>query len=293
MVECFRCGVYGESKELLECVYKDGIIFLCHNCYPKFRLPIIENKSVDWEKVEQRVSVHKKMEKISGVEGGKETISSFGKTKLEDVSLRDLVEKNFIKNKVYAKEIPTNLIDNFNWVVMRKRREKRISTTQFSEKIKEPEKIIRDFERGILPRDYEPLVKKIEYALNLNLFKEKPEELTFSDIVTESRVPTGLSVLDIKKRSKGFFNWFSFKKQKIENDLTSEKESDLLQNEDLNIGQKDKEFIKNEFEEKSKMKEVQNKENFNIKEVKYNKGIDQKEKEDLSSEEIDKLIWRK
>ena len=117
----------------------------------------------------------------------------------EDVHLRDIVEKNFKKEIYSGPKTPTDLINNFNWVIMRKRRSLKISKEKVAEDIFEPLIAVESLEKGILPRDYQSVIKKIEGYLQINLRKDK-WDFDHKDIINESKVPTGILISEIKKK---------------------------------------------------------------------------------------------
>ncbi|MDA3837164.1 MAG: hypothetical protein PF542_06095 [Nanoarchaeota archaeon] len=221
MTSCFHCG-NSEKSELLETIYKTGVVSVCKNCYPKFRLPIIEKKIVDWAEVERKGSVRERLTDMAHVNVNKK-VSVEKKKNPEDMTLRDIVEQNFEKNKVVASEVPTDLVDNYNWVIMRKRRALQISSKELAEKLREPELIVSALEKGVLPRDYTTLVRKVEAVLSVRLFKEVKNSMSSNDIIAESKSPTGILVSEVRAKTS-FFDWFKKKK-----DVSVEKVNAVLE----------------------------------------------------------------
>lgn len=286
MAYCFRCEKSMNSSELLECVHTYGIVHVCQSCYPKFKSPIIEKKKVNWDEVDTRSTVRQKLSNIAGVNIEEKRINVLKKKNPEDITLRDIVEKNFDKNKIVAKENHTDLIDNFHWAVMRKRRAMKVTILELSEKISEPESVLISLEKGILPKDYSSLIRKIESFLGISIHKENKKEIKTEDILAESKIPTGILLSDIKEKSNGFMNWF--KKKPI---IKIDEKEEIIDANDLNL-EKVEEIFGKPLEEDFEIK----KSDFSSKKEKIKEEILEKNEEiqndDLTQEEIDRLIWR-
>lgn len=301
MAECFHCGVSDRDERLLEVVYKTGVNYLCKSCYSKFKLPIIERKRVDWKSIDnKRLSVRDKLSALAHVS------PSFGRNRVEivkseqDEKLKELVEENFKRRQVVANEVSTELIDNFNWVIMRRRRSMKISHAQLAEKIHEPEVIISSLEKGVLPRDYFGLIRKIESVLSIKLFKESKENFDSNDIVTESKVPTGILLSEVKEKSGKFKNWFKKKdgdvsKEEIEKVLNDTGDEEI-EAEELDLD-KVEEIIGKPMQEDDQSVKGKSFENEEERKEEKERDVGEKKegtsgKEDLSSEDIEDLVWR-
>jgi len=91
----------------------------------------------------------------------------------EEDSLKKIVEKNFKERFSEKKKIRPDLIDNFHWVIMRVRRQKKLTQEQLAVAISEPEAVIKMAEQGILPEKDYTLIKKIENFLGIILIKDE------------------------------------------------------------------------------------------------------------------------
>ena len=295
MKECFVCGATEDSKEMLEVIYKTGVSNICVDCYPKYKLPIIEKKRINWTELDndRRLSVRERLSKIAHVDSAQKSSVQVGAVKNpEDMTLRDIVEKNFEKDQIKKSEVPKELVDNFHWIIMRRRRSMGLSHAQFAEKIHEPEVIVSSLEKGVLPKEYHSLLKKVESVLSVRLFKDLSRDINHEDIIAESKVPTGILVSEVKARSGMFKNLFRKKESvddKIQKELASLDESDeeTMDAEDMSL-EKVKDFVGEPVEEYSKTENQP-------KEEKKDQisGINPAEKkEDLNQDDISSLIWR-
>jgi len=172
MTECFRCGISGEKARLSDAISESGIVMICSSCNAIEKLPIIKRATTEQIKQSERQQTVR--EKMAGFTG-RPLIT-------REPTLRDIVDRNY-KEKM-AKDIKPrpDLIDNFNWVIMRERRLKHISRDKFAKDLGESETSIRMIESGILPEDDNRLINKIEAYLGIILRKpgvliEAPKEL--------------------------------------------------------------------------------------------------------------------
>ena len=76
----------------------------------------------------------------------------------------------------------SELKDNFQWHITRKRREQGISRKQLAEAIGVSEEEVKAIELGDLPKDDFVLVSKIENHLGLQIRKEKEKSVSLSDL---------------------------------------------------------------------------------------------------------------
>ena len=224
MNECYKCGISEDKATLYEGIYKTGIVRVCRKCFFQLKIPLIDKKNIDWNSFDSKGTVRDRLENMSHTKGFKVSPprEEFG-LRTDDIELKDIVEKNFQKEKIVSKEESTNLIENFHWAIMRKRRSMHFTISELSEKLREPEIIMESLEKGILPRDYESLIKKVENVLGLRLFAENGRKMNSSDIINESKVPTGLMVSEVKAKTpiKDFF--FKKKDERSEEEILREK----------------------------------------------------------------------
>ncbi len=199
MKECYLCGVTEDKTVLYEGIYRSkGVINVCRKCYFKEKIPLIDKKDLKIEQVSSKESVRERLSRMAHVNVEKHEEKKI-RPNQEDVHLKDLVERNFKKEIFEGPKSPEDLIDNFNWIIMRKRRSLKISKEKVAEDIFEPLIAIESLEKGILPRDYQSIIKKIEGYLKINLRKEKGS-FDHKDIINESKVPTGILLSEIRKK---------------------------------------------------------------------------------------------
>jgi ribosome-binding protein aMBF1 (putative translation factor) len=267
MRECYFCGISEEKAILYEVVGKEGVIPVCRRCYFKENeMPVVEKR--DLNKI-PHATVRERLAKINHMSIETE-VPKTPRRALHDVSLNDLIEKNYRNNLSEVKVDPTDLVPNFHWVVMRKRRQFKISQKELAERICEPAVAIEFLEKGILPQEYYNLVRKVEEALKIQLFKEPRK---FVAPVSVDQLPEDLTVGDVKEGKKqGFFSKL-FKKKKKE---------EVPEQEDTE---------KKEVEESKEIVETKPAEE-SIKQIKEEPKV-APVKKDLSQKEINDLIFSK
>ncbi len=266
MRECYFCGISEERAILYEVVGKEGVVPVCRRCYFKENeMPVVERR--DPNKIPQ-ATVRERLAKMNNMSVEKEVPKAPRRT-LHDVSLNDLIEKNYRQNLSEVKVDPSDLVPNFHWVVMRKRRHYKISQKDLAERICEPAVAIEFLEKGILPQEYENLISKVEEALKIQLFKEPKKLFNPALLAQESKVPSDLTVGDLKK--EGFFSKLFKKKKKEE------------------VPEQDGEEKKEDGEMKEEEQPVEEKPVESPKEAPKAAPV----KKDLSQKEINDLIFSK
>src|SRR3989344_4030063 len=134
---CFKCGIAEDRALLFEAVGDEVVVSVCRKCSFDENLPIvkkrIENPGLIKQKVEQKMPfkrseegvVYKKLLKISGIKREEKTENKLKSPELEkqENDLKNIVEENFNKSLQSSHDPNIKLIDNFNWIITRARRE--------------------------------------------------------------------------------------------------------------------------------------------------------------------------
>ncbi len=302
---CIKCGASEDMAIIYDAISEEGIVKICKDCALKESIPIIRNVK---KRDEKEKSVYDRLSKIAGLnpeEHKRKFIENNSNLDNQETSLREVVEKNFKqqvektsrdypKLKEIVAEEKFDLIEHYNWKILKARRARKISYKELAKEINEPEPVVRLAERGILPNSYQSLIRKIETALGINLLKQpqtENKEVTFDPATTKRITISELKEMDEeeKKEKKSFFPYWKEKlgfgrKKRDEEDLNlSEEDFDYEEDVSVNVKEKDSEegeTILEDIEKYEKAKEV--KEN-----VKKDPG------RDLTKEEIDKILYGK
>ena len=295
MDECFKCGVSGDRVELFDAVSNVGISKVCESCATSENIPLVKYNSVTGG-FSKRETVYERLSKAAGIdsEEHRKKIEEGRNFSKQEVTLKDLIDKNYEKkllpNGGGHKE---DLIDNFHWVIMRVRRKMRLTSKELAKNIGEPEIAIRVLEKGILPDDYLPLIKKIESYFGVRLLKSKvveEKEFGLDPVTTKELTVEDLNEMSKKKRS--FFPYWRKKLNSIQDKKEAEKEADEILNAE-NVGMEEPVEQMEESEIKKVLEEELNFGRVEDTNMKARIGETNYGKDDLSQEDIDKILFRR
>jgi len=177
MDECFKCGVSEQNAKLHNAISEKGIVRVCERCSLDGDFPVLRKTEASLEKADKTAPIgglmREREKAFEHMRAGRRS-PVMGK---QDVTLRDLVEKNYKEQVDMEKKSWPGVIRNFNWIIMRARRNKGFGQKSLAESIGEPEIAIRMAERGVLPKEYVPFLRKLEKVLDVNLMDEHPFRL--------------------------------------------------------------------------------------------------------------------
>ncbi|MCK5043784.1 hypothetical protein KAR52_02175 [Candidatus Pacearchaeota archaeon] len=209
-MECFRCGVSGDEAKLFDAIFQKGIVKICESCSSKENIPIIQRPTnFQIQESERKQTVHERLLNMAGIKEDSSQTKISSKPVLstqQEVSLRDLVDKNFKMRVEEKTESNKNLIHNFHWILMRARRFKHITQKQLAEAILEPVAAIEMAEKGVLPKDDYRLIKKLENYLGVKLLKQSVGEANFRENQKKVSFNSGdtrtLTISDLRELNK-------------------------------------------------------------------------------------------
>jgi len=182
MERCFKCGISSEKAALYDAISEKEIVKICEKCQARENLPVIKKAktSANWEP-EKRMTVRERLSYMKGInpkEVEKKTREEIERTKKQNEDLRKIIAKKYEEEmKVQGSSMQADvsgesgMIRNFHWAIMRTRRARHMTQRELADKIGEPEIAIKMAEQGILPREREFLVKKIQNALKIQITK--------------------------------------------------------------------------------------------------------------------------
>lgn len=243
---CFRCG---STQSLYDAISNEGIVKVCERCLNRENLPVIKKVNLTEEGEEKRPTVKERLAYISGVkpEDRKSRKELFEKMKKQDEEIRKITEEKFreeLKNTDLKPDISGDggLVRNFHWIIMRARRARHLTQKQLADMIYEPEAAVRLAEKGMLPRERERIVKKLENVLKIKITnmpevpKIAPENAELQNQETPEEGVTGeeedLELDSEKERKWTIGELLGFKKRKKksqdeeETDENSEEETE-------------------------------------------------------------------
>ena len=170
---CFICGISGKEVKLFNGVVEEGYELVCEKCAFDEKIPIFRlSKS---EQIKREEVAAKRVSEELAKNRGKENIEKKHEDEIKrkeianyDLTLKEIIDRNYENKIVNTSGKPlVPLIDNFHWIIMRTRRDKKMSQAQLALAIGESEIAIKMAEQGKMPEDNSRLVKRLESYLNI------------------------------------------------------------------------------------------------------------------------------
>lgn len=297
-MECIICGVNDTRIRLYKAVTKDGIVHVCENCCSREDIPVIKG-SGKGEFSERNQTVYDRLSKMAGLDPLEHKAKFEGLPRNERVrrqneALKRVVnqrgELSFPSLKYMQPERRADLVDNYHWAILNARRARRISQQALAEAIAEPEISVKLVERGILPDNYIPFMKKIQSYLGITLFSQPvyaqktlgfdkftSNQLKVSDLHEMQENSEKPATIPYWKKFVGFLQRRREKRKQEESRIsgTETKESDALAGENKNpeqIGEN--------------AGDIQNQQSLQVQKT-------GSVNPDISQEDMNKLVWGK
>lgn len=178
-MECFICGIKGERATLFSAIISEGVVPICEDCSIKENIPVIKRVGQIRE-AERNQTVYERLSIMAGLDpvGHKEKIKREEQLGLKMPEQRRRVEKkssqlSFPNLKQIKPQFEEGLIRNYHWTVFNARRAMRLTQKQLADEIGEPEASVKLVERGILPDNYVPFIRKLQTYLGIELFNKQ------------------------------------------------------------------------------------------------------------------------
>ncbi len=268
-MECSKCGISGTKTPLYDVITINGLFKLCEKCSKGGDFPVIRKPTVfQLKEAKRRPTVYETLSRMAGVKADEKRIEKPMNLQKQETSLREVVDRNY-KEKFGSQpgaQPNPELMHNFHWVLMRVRRSKKITQKQIADAIGEPEAAIKMAEQGILPKDNDKLISKLQNYLGINLTKDgKPVEI---NVMNEN--PSAPKKISFDNEASKVLTVADLKKMK------EEKERNAV------FPETDFKELEDDFEKADLMPKPEN-----------TGKNPQKNKEDLSDEEIKRIIFKK
>ena len=181
-MECFKCGDSGDKVLLSDAISQKGIVKICRKCSFEEDLPMIRkpNEFQIKKMDEPKGTVYERLSKFAGINPRDRRIADEKEAEIrkQNRKLKEISERNVMENAISSGKMD-GLADNFHWVIMRARRARKLTQGQLAEKLKEPELLIKLAEKGIVSDGKYDFVKKLEDYLSIKILKENDSERSF------------------------------------------------------------------------------------------------------------------
>src|SRR3989344_908394 len=203
-MECFKCSVSSTKTRLFDVISSEGVVKICEKCLEEEDLPVIRRPTTfQLKEAERKPTVYERLSKAAGIKPEERRIPKKEEEliKKQEITLREIIDRNY-KAKYHEKPKPrSDLVDNFHWIIMMARREKKITAKQLAEAISESEAAIKMAEQGILPEDEYKLVNKLENFLSIRIRQNINEDLVEGerDKLLREKKRQPIRIIDFKK----------------------------------------------------------------------------------------------
>lgn len=208
MEKCVRCGASSENTILYDAISKEGLVKICGHCNIRENLPVLKKSGTVPE--EKRQSVYERMTKLSGFNPKeRELHERQAEMTKQNEEMRQIIDRNF-RNEMtnLQKEAGGNdLVRNWHWELLKARRAKHITQRELADAIGESELAVKMAERGMLPRERERLIRKLESYLRIRILTRAP---TMSSV---SAAPAEEVPMEEIKKKFSIRELFGFKKK--------------------------------------------------------------------------------
>ncbi|MEK6823855.1 MAG: hypothetical protein AABY06_02355 [Nanoarchaeota archaeon] len=177
-MECFICGVKRENATLFSAIVQEGVVPVCEECSIKEKILVLKRVG-QLRESERNLTVYERLSTMAGLDpiGHKEKIRREEQIGLKKSEIRKPLEKkiqlSFPNLKQIQPQFEEGLVRNYHWTIFNARRSMKQTQKQLAETIGEPEASIKLVERGILPDNYLPFIRKLQTCLGVTLFNNQ------------------------------------------------------------------------------------------------------------------------
>lgn len=180
--KCFRCERSSSQAKLLDAVYENDIVKICEECSLLENIPVIRKPSSEQlNESEKPFTLRERMRRMARIEDKPEKhLPSLDSLRKPKDYRQILEEKHQLAKK---RNIPLNLIDNFNWHILMARKKRKMTRSQLANAISESETAIRMIEEKEMPDDALLMINKIEQFFGIKLKKESEQEVKIKNFV--------------------------------------------------------------------------------------------------------------
>ncbi len=197
MRKCFKCGISDSDAILFDAICNEGVKKICKNCLENEKLPVIKKPTemqIEKSKEKNSSSVYERLSKINKPKENSKIDTNISYER----SLRSLCRQE--ENSLL--EFPKELVEHFHWIIMRKRRNKKITHKSLAEKIKVPEQVLISIEKGKVPENYLEIISKIEKELDTILIKEEFRNKKLAYMPEDKASYDDLTISDLREMKR-------------------------------------------------------------------------------------------
>jgi len=230
---CFRCGRGEEEVKLLNAVYGNEIVKVCEECELTENIPVVRKpSSQQLIESEKPFTVRQRLNRMAGLKEKDDSRELMKKLNLDNLrkpkDYRQVLDEKF--SLARKRNIPVNLIDNYNWLIMMERKKRKIDRRQLADAIGESEITIKMIENKEMPDDASRIISKIEQYFGIKLKEGDRGDERASEIVREKLgLKTPMRVLSFDKEAVKNITLADLKRMKDERlGIRKEKEEEKV-----------------------------------------------------------------
>lgn len=192
METCSRCGISSEKTIIYDAISDEGLVKICANCNIRENFPILKKSGA--LPGEKRQTVYERLTYMSGFNPKERELHRQQEAqKKQNEELRQVLDKRFrdemIASNLRKEAEGDSIVRNFHWEIMKARRARHMSQRELADAIGESEMAIKMAERGMLPREKERLVRKLENYLKIKIMNMPEPAPTAPQEVSQEEVP--------------------------------------------------------------------------------------------------------
>ena len=226
-MECSICGNEKEESMLFNAITKEGVVKVCRKCSIREEIPIVKERNVNQFKKREYPTTYERLSAMANLNPQEhknriKELSNFERQR-QNQELRKFLGKkelSFPNLKQHQPDAKPDLIRNYHWTIFNARRARKLTQKQLAEEMTESESAIKLAEKGILPDNYAPLIKKFQVCLNVTLFNSSQQEqkqLGFDKFTSKGLTLSDLQEMGDKKEKDKSNSFFPYWKRKLAN----------------------------------------------------------------------------
>jgi len=207
---CIRCDRGKDEVKLLDAVSGSDLIKVCEECSMIEDIPVIRMpSSSQLQASEKPFTVRQRLNRMAGLkekESEPEKIAKITKAIMSNVTIdslrkpkdyRQILDEKF--KLARKRNVPVNLIDNFNWYIAIERKKRKMDRRQLAGAIGESETVIKMIETKEMPDDASRVINKIEQYFGIKLRKDDTDEPKVNQLREKLNLPNPVRVLNFDK----------------------------------------------------------------------------------------------
>ena len=167
---CAICNKTSEETTLYQGIKATKMINVCEECAEDQEIPIIKKpSSSQLTKADKTYSVRERLDRMSGRRDSTEISGD------QMVTQRNLQKLKMPKAKQHHPEV----LENYYWTLNMARRRAKMTLSQLAKKVETTPDIIKEIEKGALPKGFKDIFLKLEALFGIRLLEVHQPQVSF------------------------------------------------------------------------------------------------------------------